>query len=297
MPGVDSRFVFRGNAVGAAGRLVAHQGDKTVLQSIPSQAPSCLPVTGGLSAATTKKCRILSNVNPKSAFLVLGSATTRAESEPDGFDKMHTTVVKSEAEGIEIIGRIKIASVRVQMTSTARSGDPEPRIVPDVAEINGLTIDGCPLKITYEKGLFRKYATHKEFVEAYSSDGKLRAKAQPLLAGATEAQPKPDNCGWVVATVVRKVEWADPAKRVEGITFERNVVRWAGVGNIYLGELLISEHSRRLTMVRAEFGDNHETLRSLGAPKLQRSLLAAAASSDVGSLSIGEAESNGSTVP
>jgi hypothetical protein len=51
---------------------------------------------------------------------------------------------------------------------------------------------------------------------------------------------------------VKSITWS--AQPFQGATIDNNVVTVPNFGKIFFGELLITDHSRRLTMVRMELG-------------------------------------------
>jgi hypothetical protein len=57
--------------------------------------------------------------------------------------------------------------------------------------------------------------------------------------------------GYVLATVC-ELAWAD--KPHPEVTLDGHVVRWPGFGTVYVGEMLISPHVRRLTLLRFDLG-------------------------------------------
>ena len=60
------------------------------------------------------------------------------------------------------------------------------------------------------------------------------------------------SCGTTYATIVRSIKWAgDP---YPGATIEQHVVTVPDFGKIFFGEILITDQSRRLTMLRLELG-------------------------------------------
>jgi hypothetical protein len=75
-------------------------------------------------------------------------------------------------------------------------------------------------------------------------------------AGRGKAAPSPPRLlqtyGTTYATIVRSIKWAgDP---YPGATIEQHVVTVPDFGKIFFGEILITDQSRRLTMVRLELG-------------------------------------------
>jgi hypothetical protein len=62
----------------------------------------------------------------------------------------------------------------------------------------------------------------------------------------------PAGKGWVVSSIIRSIEALDPLP--SGADIDEHVITWPDFGKVILGEMLISDFNRRLTMVRLELG-------------------------------------------
>jgi hypothetical protein len=74
----------------------------------------------------------------------------------------------------------------------------------------------------------------------------------PADSKSTKVTGFPVANGTVRATIVQKIEWDGPKHRDAEI--HGHVVVVPDFGKIYFGEMFISAHSRRLTMVRFQLG-------------------------------------------
>jgi hypothetical protein len=77
-----------------------------------------------------------------------------------------------------------------------------------------------------------------------------------LPASTTETQLTsfPPNNGTVKCTIVKEITWdgaPHPTAKIYG-----HVVRVPNFGKIYFGEMFVTDHSRRLTMVRCQLGSD-----------------------------------------
>ncbi|MBN9662936.1 MAG: hypothetical protein J0H49_32355 [Acidobacteria bacterium] len=299
MANIEPRFIFRGDAVGAAGRLVRNARGEVVNQTVPVLAASSLPVIGGLSEAKAENCTV-PMPGSEQPFLCVGQASTSAVSEGDGLDKNHTTTVKCSVEKVQVLDRVTIDSVKVSIVSQHPPEEEVARIAPDVAEMTGLKLDGHELAVTFDLKTFQRNPTKQAFIDYYGKTASFREKfCWRVSADSAKRLRPPEYKGIIIATVVSSIKWVgDP---LPGVEICGNVLKWAGVGTIYLGELLISKHSRRLTMFRMEIGGNTEGLRT--APKARSKALkltaARAPEADQGSgeVVVGETQTNGTTIP
>ncbi|MGJ5818978.1 hypothetical protein [Paludibaculum fermentans] len=299
MASIEPRFIFRGDAVGAAGRLVRNARGEAVNQIVPVLAASSLPVIGGISQSKAENCTVPMPGGDQ-PFLCVGLAETSAVSEVDGPDKDHTTTVKCTVEKVQILDRVTLDGVKVVLVSRHPPAEEVARITPDVAELTGLKLDGHELAVSFDLKVFQRCPTKQTLIEYYAKTASFREKSGWRVSSDSPKRLRPPEFkGMIVATIVTGIKWVgEPLPDVE---ICGNVIRWPGVGSIYLGELLIAKHSRRLTMFRMELGGNMETLRN--APKrsakaLKLTAAARAPESDQGGeVVIGETQTNGTTIP
>jgi hypothetical protein len=62
--------------------------------------------------------------------------------------------------------------------------------------------------------------------------------------------------GTIYATIVKSIKWADAANPHPNARIDHHLVIVPGFGTIFVGELLITEDSRRLTLLRLELGSD-----------------------------------------
>lgn len=299
MATIEPRFIFRGDAVGAAGRLLRNARGEAVNQTVPVLAASSLPVIGGISEAKAENCTVPMPDSEK-PFLCVGQAVTSAVSEGDGLDKNHTTTVKCTVEKVQVLDRVTIDSVKVSIVSQHPPQEEVAHISPSVAELNGLKLDGHELAISFDLKTFQRNPTKQSLIEYYGKTASFREKfCWRVSSDSPKRLRPPEYKGIIIATVVTAIKWV--GEPLPGVEICGNVIKWPGVGTIYLGELLISKHSRRLTMFRMQIGENIEALRI--APKAKSKALkltaARAPEADQGSgeVVVGETQTNGTTIP
>ena len=107
--------------------------------------------------------------------------------------------------------------------------------------------------------LFQRYDTQSKLLTAADDPQFVQKSGGHLLmkpAGRGKAAAPPtrllQSYGTTYATIVRSIKWAgDP---YPGATIEQHVVTVPDFGKIFFGELLITDQSRRLTMLRLELG-------------------------------------------
>jgi hypothetical protein len=167
--------------------------------------------------------------------------------------------VSTFVESAEVIERIQVDRLEARLISLHGQKDRFASIRPEPStSIRGVRFDGVELLIDLDLEPFRKYPTRQTFKRA----ARLRHKLGIV----------PEAKGIIFDTIVRKMRWNGTPP--QGAVIRGNVVIWKDVGRIHFGEILISDHERRLTMFRAQLGSPME-----------------------GVFAMGDAETNGMTVP
>jgi hypothetical protein len=258
------RFVFRGNASVIGGRIV--RPSDIVLDS---PTASSLTVAGGRSQARTIG-RLFGD------FVRHGPAATFAEGVFDDVKQQIevtygrvaedtlTTTTRVSAEVLSLVvgdkPQLTIKRLRAALNSKSPAGSGEPPIgVGSDIAIDGAAVSGYPLIVELAPAVFQKYDTRSKLYAAADDPQFVRDFGACLFMtstpGATPAYPGGrlvQGSGTTYATVVKSIRWAE--KPFPGAKIDHNVVIVPDLGKIFFGELLITDVSRRLTMVRIELG-------------------------------------------
>ncbi len=258
------RFVFRGNAAAASGRI--HRPTDVL---IDVNGASSLTVAGGVSRSQIAAQTFGPYLRfVRAATLAEGGfddeqgaiELTRRRMDQDGMTT--TTRVSAEVEGLAIGSKPEFTVSRLRaalLARSARGGDEPPFAMPDAVGIDGAAIDGHGLIVDIDFDAFRTCPTHgrllkavgdPRFVEQHGACFFL-TRAAAAATGAREAGLR-ESSGTIFATIVRKIRWADTP--YPGATIDQHSVIVPDFGTIFFGEILISSFSRRLTMLRLELG-------------------------------------------
>ena len=239
---------------------------------LESGVASSLTVAGGRSRAKGTNLRFGESV-------VVKSASTLAEGLFDDLkehrDLTHrrvtadalstSTRVVAEVAGLQVGTHPRLTIKRLRAALTARSPitSGEPAIaVDDTTVLEGVAIDGHPLTFELSLRPFQQYDTRSKLVMAADNPRTARDLAPVLLTRSSihgVALPPAGRLlqsqGTIYATLVTSLRWA--RKPFPGATIVDHTVRVPGLGKIVFGELLITDLSRRLTLLRLELG-SHE---------------------------------------
>jgi hypothetical protein len=250
---MQPRFVARGNAVAFAGR-VTRLGDREVNQLVDVPGNSAaLPVTGGLARGETGRFALLHDHTWPHPLVAFQSGSTRAWD--DGDKRTRVTHVMATVDQLAIAGRFFVDRGAGYQRSTYRHGADEPDITIGDSALVGLRCDQHAIDVRWRTEIFNKASTYAALQKAWT-----RAKAGDALdrqilraPGSTRRSSKtlPAMKGYVLVTVC-ELAWAD--KPHPEVTLDGHVIRWPGFGTVYVGEMLISHHQRRLTLLRFDLG-------------------------------------------
>jgi hypothetical protein len=258
------RFVFRGNAAAIGGRIVR---PKDLI--IESSVASSLTVVGGRSSAQAKGTRF-------GDFMSFSAASTVAEGMFDDLkqqielthhrvaeDSLKTsTRVNADVAGLSVgkTPKLVVKHLHASLTSKSPAASGEPAIAPgsDTA-IDGAAVDGHGLVVELATALFQKYDTRSKLLTAADDPAFVRKSGDCLfMNSAVGGNPAPPTgrllhaCGTTYATIVKSIKWS--GEPFPGATIDHHVVTVPNFGKIFFGELLITDLSRRLTMLRLELG-------------------------------------------
>jgi hypothetical protein len=260
---LKARFLFHANAASIGGRIAR---PKDIAIDTPSA--SSLSVGGGRSASKAEKGRI-------GEIITFGSASTVAEGLFDDPAKWAdslcgdspedaltaTTRVSSEVRNLAVNAKVTFTARRVNGGFVAKSpkasGETSVALDPDTV-FEGIAIGGYKLIVELNTPLYQRYDTlsklrtaadNKRFVKEHGASLFMKAD----VPGRTTASPSGrfvESGGIIHGTIVKSIRWAD--KPYPGAEIDDNVVTIPDCGDIFFGEIYISDCRRRLIMLRLD---------------------------------------------
>ncbi len=250
------RHVFRGHSSGVAAHIRRPKPDL-----LPVQGCSTLPVTGGHHESHVE-------AKEHNKYVSHGPINTSAHGDymdadagrdttlgTVAFDAVPTeTRVTASVQDLKVLERVHVGRAAMGLVSRSASGDEQPIIQPNGCRLEDVRIDDSRLKITLAEDFYRECDTleklEKKHAAGLSPD--QAAMLLPAHCHGAKATGFPVANGTVRSTIVQKIEWdGTPHHNAE---IHGHVVYVPDFGKIYFGEMFISGHSRRLTMVRFQLG-------------------------------------------
>jgi len=268
MTEADYRFIFRGNAVAVSGHI---RRPKDML--IVSQAPAAVGVTGGLSRGEARD----GNFGDILRFASANSEVFADYQDPakavefthgnHGHNRLPTrTTVSASVEGITMVNAddrtrrtLAVGKVAAQLVSEWPGSNRQTSVrIPAVA-IDGLKLDESELEVTFHNRTFSELDTRYKLARAYQGSDDFFKKFGHLFFFPAGLVPTlnwlrrmPQAGGITMCTIVESIRWKgapNPNAEIRG-----NSIIFRDFGTIYLGELLVSDFERRLTMMRIQLG-------------------------------------------
>jgi len=250
------RYVFRGHSIGVTAHI--RRPEKHL---VDVQGCSALPVVGGHHESKVKakqhKAWVSHGPIATSAHgdYVDAEAGVRTTLGTARFDEVPTeTRVTASVRDLVVLGRVHIGLAAMGLISRSAVGAAQPVILLDGCRLDDIRIDNSRLKITLADDLYRECNT-LELLAAKHAAGLPAGHAGILLPAdskATKVTSFPIATGTVKCTIVRKIAWdgeKHPTAKIHG-----HVVYVPNFGRIYFGEMFVTDHSRRLVMVRFQLG-------------------------------------------
>lgn len=261
----NRRYVFRGYAVPLGGRIVrlgeCPTGEKIADGFI--EAPSAAIGVGGGRARVrfgrrALQCQVRNFVRLKRAeAAVIGQfdlddyyRVTCHEMHLDQLEAHTQAMVAVEGLDVGTHIRLKVGRFFAGISSRSRLEQGEPQVIIDpqtgyseVSFVDRRARREYPLVIEVDVNRLNATPTLAAFAAAKAANGEpQREKVNRTMDGQS------------YDTIVTNVDWAQddfPGSNIDG-----NSVAVPGWGTLFLGDVLISPHTRRLTMLRARLGSD-----------------------------------------
>jgi hypothetical protein len=266
------RYLFHGHASAIGGRIVRHR-NKPIDLVIETAADSALTPVGGRSHSKV----------PGKNFEGLVSFG-RAETFAEGLFENHrqviaashgqlpedamvaTTRVSADIHDV-VVGitpQLTVKRLRATLHSRSPYASGQPSIQPIDARkqtvIEGVFIDGHELIVELNAPLFKRYDTHAKLLTAADDPKFVDEYGHHLfLRSGADKRQTPDSGRLVTThhhhvhgTLVNKLRWK--RKPFPGAQIDHHSVRVPKFGQIFFGELLLDDRSRRLTLMRVVLG-------------------------------------------
>jgi len=251
-----TRYVYSGHAIGVAAQFHRLFESTGLHHVVPALGAVVLPVTGGLAHSKTSGYSYPVNDPQKLALVTVGHVESRAE----GFEGSggFVTDVHSKIEDLHVVEKLHIDHVELHMTSTRTIGRP-PSITTRGNHIRGMRLGNVKVTVHLNSEILCNCTNKQQFAAFHAT--------QP------NAAPLQDHNGHYLCSLVSGIELNGPPEETALIPKPQgNKIVWPGFGTIYLGEVLVGENHRRMTLVRLDMGSDAGGSGSIGDASTNGSL-------------------------
>lgn len=253
-------YLYNAHGYGFGGRI-----DRPFQHVLDVHAGASLPTTGGYEVSRRENFRLNEIISYTAAHTVVAGS----RNEKDG---SYTTLASSTIEGLNILDMVTADRIVARVASKQLITDDEPTITPIGSHFENLRIAGCPIEVELDTDLFNRFGTFSDFKKAYEADQQHRERMQ---AAFLWGKPKfevpdflrerynwfagdkfPESKGIVLCSLVKgfKTCCGEFKDNCGQLKVYGNVIDVPQFGKVYLGEVMLKQYEREVTMLRVEMG-------------------------------------------
>lgn len=260
---IDKRFVFSGNAIGAAAHFHRLDAVENLDHVIPALGSGSIPSVGGRSHHEVAN-QVFTVDHPRKRTLL---SVEHAEATAHGrqMDGTHySTEIHALVRGLSILEKFHLVSAEFRQLSE-NDGGPQSRILTSQCRIDGLRLGNVAVKVELDEEPFALCGTRKELGDHYGkqTDAYRREHHWRFHTQATDRSIAAYN-GRYFGTLVKKIELDGPEDELKDMAVDGYSIKWNGFGRIFLGEVMMSDTDRHVTMIRLKMGSDAAGLASVG---------------------------------
>jgi hypothetical protein len=154
--------------------------------------------------------------------------------------------------GFSLFNRVSAELIEAHLQSKLGPSlkDQFPIIQPKGNRLEGVKIGEYPLSVKLDEKLFCDCGDMKSLSDRFAQDAGLQTRFFWRFNAKPGARLIPKRRGSYVCTLVKELKWT--GRPHPDVTIDGYRLIWRGVGIIYLGEIVVNEKSRQLTMVRMD---------------------------------------------
>jgi hypothetical protein len=246
-------YLYNAHGYGFGGRI-----DRPFQHVLDVHAGASLPTEGGYEVSRKENFRLNETISYSAAHTVVAGS----RNEKDG---SYTTLASSTIEGLNILDMVTADRIVARVASKQLITEDEPTITPIGSHFENLRIAGCPLEVELDTDLFNHFGTFESFRKAYEGDQQYRERMQAVFLWGKPKFDVPDflrerynwfagdkfpaSKGIVLCSLVKGFKACCGELKIYG-----NVIEVPQFGKVYLGEVMLKQYERQVTMLRLELG-------------------------------------------
>lgn len=252
---IDKRFVFSGHAIGVSAQFHRLDDVHNLKHFIPTLGSSVLPPIGGRSHHKVANF-CFSVQEPRRRTLLMAQhveTTAHGRKEEDQFE----TEIHALVRDVSVVEKLHVDLVELKQKATRAKDSTTSLIRTNVASIEGLRLGNVTVHLELDPDPFESLCTKRELLdfyggqdEGYRREHSWRFHTPPEAASITEVN------GRIYATLVKNIDLEGPAEELATMKVDENAIVWDGFGTIFLGEVIVREEDRQVTMIRLKMGSD-----------------------------------------
>jgi len=207
-------------------------------------APTALPITGGHGSSRQENFRF-------EQFISFGAGYSHVSGGHQEDDNSNNTLATAVLEHLNMFDVLTADRIVSRLYSKHPDDAPEGNITWVGSKFENLKIAGCPVHIELHTELFKKLLTYDAAKDAFEKGGEFKKICEDTQHDGGEPLTKKSFRGVFLCSIVKKIEVDHPGVEVQG-----HRIYVPGFGKVYLGELLIKQGEKTLTMLRYKLGSS-----------------------------------------
>jgi hypothetical protein len=251
-------YLYNAHGYGFGGRI-----DRPFQHVLDVHAGASLPTEGGYEVSRKENFRLNETISYTAAHTVLSGS----RNEKDG---SYTTLASSTIEGLNILDMVTADRIVARVASKQLITDDEPTITPIGSHFENLRIAGCPIHAELDADLFNRFGTFTAFKEAYEGNQAEREAMQRVFLWGKPKFDVPDflrerynwfagdkfpaSKGIVLCSLVKGIKSCCGHELCGELKVYGNVIVVPQFGKVYLGEVMLKQYEREVTMLRVDLG-------------------------------------------
>ncbi len=261
---IDKRFKFSGHAIGAAAHFHRLDELENLNHVIPTLGQSAVPVVGGHSHHEVQhKC--FSVDQPRKRTLL---ALEHAEASSTGRyidEKRFETTISALVRSVDILEKLHVQTVELHQTSSSEWDAPQSSITTSGCKIEGLRLGNVAVQVELDEEPFATCGTRRELNAYYGARSESWRRENSwrfhTLADAGSIQ---EYGGRYFGTLVKKIDLSGPPEELKTMHVDGYSIKWDGFGKIFLGEVIVRDIDRHVTMIRLKMGSDAAGFATVG---------------------------------
>jgi hypothetical protein len=253
---VDRRFMFSGHALGVAAHFHRLDDLENLDHAIPAMASSLIPVTGGRSHQEHKNQVHTADKPRQRTLLSVGHAESTAIGRT--LDDTHfETEIHAIVRNLALLDQLHVDLVEMHQTSSRAWDDPHSCFSTKGCKIEGLKLGNVHVKLQLDETPFAECGTRLDLNRLYASESDaFRRENSKRFHSEPDAKSLTEYNGRYYASLVKKIELEGPENEKSKMKVDGYSIKWDGFGKIFLGEVIMTDKERRVTMIRLKMGSS-----------------------------------------